>query len=117
MGGSSSSDGQVELVAGGCAHLHTGVTVVGLHPGLAWPPMTSALAREKDKSRWLPYFARRSREDFVTSEPAAAMLACIAARDADRLSGLLSGVDDKLDLLREQAAGLRAEQRRTLRAQ
>jgi NAD(P)-dependent dehydrogenase (short-subunit alcohol dehydrogenase family) len=93
----------------------TGVRVFGLHPGLVWTPMTAALAEHPDKRRWLPSFGRRPREDYGTSEPAGEMIVRIASGEADPLSGLLLGVGDDLDELREQARQLRAEQRRTLR--
>ncbi|TVR25212.1 MAG: SDR family oxidoreductase [Nitriliruptor sp.] len=93
----------------------TGVHVFGLHPGLVWTPMTAALAKDADKQRWLPYFSERPRSDYGTSEPAAVLLMRIAAGDADPLSGLLLGVGDDLDELREQDDELRAEQRRALR--
>jgi NAD(P)-dependent dehydrogenase (short-subunit alcohol dehydrogenase family) len=93
----------------------TGVRVFGLHPGLVWTPMTAALARDPEKRRWLPNFARRPREDYGTTEPAEEMIVRIAAGEADPLAGLLLGAGDDLDELREQADQLRAEQRRTLR--
>jgi NAD(P)-dependent dehydrogenase (short-subunit alcohol dehydrogenase family) len=93
----------------------TGVHVFALHPGLVWTPMTAALAEDPDKRRWLPNFGRRPRDDFGTSEPAGEMLVRLADGEADPLSGLLLGVGDDLEALRDQADRLRAEQRRTLR--
>jgi hypothetical protein len=80
-----------------------------------WTPMTAALARDPEKRRWLPNFARRPREDYGTSKAAEEMIVRIAAGQADPLAGLLLGAGDDLDELREQANQLRAEQRRTLR--
>jgi NAD(P)-dependent dehydrogenase (short-subunit alcohol dehydrogenase family) len=93
----------------------TGVGVFGLHPGLVWTPMTAALARDSEKRRWLPNFARRPREDYGTTEPAEEMIVRIVAGEADPLSGLLLGAWDDLVELRDQADQLRAEQRRALR--
>jgi 5-hydroxydodecatetraenal polyketide synthase CpkA len=93
----------------------TGVRIVGLHPGLVWTPMTAALAQDPDKRRWLPRFGQRPREDYGTSEPAGRLIVRIAAGEADQLSGLLLGVRDDLDALREQVERLRSEHKRTLR--
>ncbi len=93
----------------------TGVRVFGLHPGLVWTPMTAALVKDPEKSRWLPNFGQRPRDDYGTGEPAGEMLVRIASGDADQLSGLLLGAWDDLTELCERVDELRANQQRTLR--